>query len=193
MDYAAHYDRLILKARFRTEISGYYERHHVTPKCLGGSDAVENLVNLTPEEHYVAHQLLVKIHPHHYGIAYAAMLMSRKGRGNGRVGNKFYGWLKVRFSKLKSEHASEQMKGNSIRKGIEHSVETRIKIGEKSKLMWLDEGVKVNHSVRVKKMWEDADARKRMTGNAVGKRTGKALENIIAANKRRARDVNLGV
>jgi hypothetical protein len=30
---------------------------------MDGSDLVSNLVYLTPEEHYVAHQLLVKMYP----------------------------------------------------------------------------------------------------------------------------------
>ena len=33
----------------------YFERHHVTPRCLGGDDSDSNLVLLTPEEHYVCH------------------------------------------------------------------------------------------------------------------------------------------
>jgi hypothetical protein len=39
------------------------ERHHIVPKCLGGSDEEDNIVLLTFREHYVAHALLTKIHP----------------------------------------------------------------------------------------------------------------------------------
>jgi len=31
---------------------------------MGGSDDKSNLVDLTPEEHFLAHQLLLKIHRH---------------------------------------------------------------------------------------------------------------------------------
>lgn len=37
------------------------ERHHIIPKSLGGSNKKDNLVILTCREHFVAHQLLVKI------------------------------------------------------------------------------------------------------------------------------------
>ena len=32
-----------------------YHRHHIVPKFLGGTDEVDNLVYLTPEEHAQAH------------------------------------------------------------------------------------------------------------------------------------------
>lgn len=37
------------------------ETHHIVPKCMGGSNDKENLVNLTAREHFVAHKLLYKI------------------------------------------------------------------------------------------------------------------------------------
>jgi hypothetical protein len=36
------------------------ERHHILPKSLGGNDCKDNLVNLTPREHYICHLLLTK-------------------------------------------------------------------------------------------------------------------------------------
>jgi hypothetical protein len=36
----------------------YYERHHIIPKSLGGSNASENLVLLSAREHFIAHLLL---------------------------------------------------------------------------------------------------------------------------------------
>jgi 5-methylcytosine-specific restriction endonuclease McrA len=61
MNYKKIYERIIDRARSRDLLS-YKERHHIIPRCLGGSDDISNLVDLTPEEHYVCHQLLVKIH-----------------------------------------------------------------------------------------------------------------------------------
>lgn len=62
MNYQKHYELLIERAKSRT-LAGYFERHHIIPKCMGGSDEPENIANLAPEEHFVAHQLLVKIYP----------------------------------------------------------------------------------------------------------------------------------
>ena len=55
MDYKKIYQQIIDRARSRS-ITGYKETHHIIPRCLGGTDDPMNLVDLTPEEHYVAHQ-----------------------------------------------------------------------------------------------------------------------------------------
>ena len=57
MNYSAIYDSLINRARLRA-LTSYKEGHHIVPKCMGGTDDKDNLVDLTPEEHYLAHQLL---------------------------------------------------------------------------------------------------------------------------------------
>jgi hypothetical protein len=57
VNYKKHYDALMKRAVGR-ERRGVMELHHVVPRCLGGTDEHGNLVLLTPEEHYVAHQLL---------------------------------------------------------------------------------------------------------------------------------------
>lgn len=49
------------RARVR-EVDGYVERHHIKPRCLGGSDRSSNIVKLTYREHFLAHWLLTKIH-----------------------------------------------------------------------------------------------------------------------------------
>ena len=105
MNYRKIYISLIEKAKNR-DIDGYYEKHHIVPRCLGGNDSPDNLVRLTPEEHYVAHQLLVKIHPDSHALAKAAAMMIPN-----RPTNKMYGWVRRRFSIAKSVEQSG--KGNS--------------------------------------------------------------------------------
>ena len=39
----------------------YSEKHHVIPRCLGGNNSKENLVDLTAREHFVCHLLLTKM------------------------------------------------------------------------------------------------------------------------------------
>jgi hypothetical protein len=39
----------------------YFEKHHIIPKCLGGSNEKSNLVFLTAREHFVCHRLLTKM------------------------------------------------------------------------------------------------------------------------------------
>ena len=74
MNYLMHYNQLINRAKTRV-LSDYCESHHIIPKCMNGSDDSHNLVNLTPEEHYLAHQLLMKIYPTNHKLVYAATMM----------------------------------------------------------------------------------------------------------------------
>lgn len=98
MDYTQHYAHLVNRANHR-ELDGYVEVHHIIPRCMGGDDSGENLVSLTAKEHYVAHQLLVKIHPSHQGLIFATHAMSNMGKIKARE----YSWLKQRRSVMLSE------------------------------------------------------------------------------------------
>lgn len=60
---------------------------------MGGGDELSNLVNLTPEEHFLAHQLLVKMYPEHGALATAAYMMTVSSTRQVRS-NKLYGWLR---------------------------------------------------------------------------------------------------
>lgn len=115
MNYQNHYDKLINRARNRS-LSGYVEIHHVVPRCIGGGDEPENLVKLTPEEHYVAHQLLVKLHPSERKLVFAAWMMC-----NGKQrSNKRYAWLKQRHRKVLSEtHSGKKMSDENRKKLLE--------------------------------------------------------------------------
>lgn len=112
MNYLAHYGRLIERARNRL-LKGYRERHHVLPRCMGGGDEPSNLVNLTAEEHYVAHQLLVKMYPDVRGLATAAVRMARQCSSN-----KAYGWLRKRHSEYVRTHKHSQDVRDRISKSL---------------------------------------------------------------------------
>lgn len=110
MDYSRAYDNLMTRAQERERPEGYAESHHILPRCMKGPDVAANRVWLTAREHYVAHQLLVKIHPGHHGLLYAAMMMTRRGRSQGRVGNRYYAWLKARYSESQSVLMKERLR-----------------------------------------------------------------------------------
>lgn len=46
MDYNKLYDSLIARAKTRI-LDCYRERHHIIPKCLGGSNLKDNIAELT--------------------------------------------------------------------------------------------------------------------------------------------------
>jgi hypothetical protein len=99
MDYKQIYENIINRARGR-QIRGYTERHHIIPRCIGGSDNVENLVSLTAKEHFVCHQLLVKIYPNNVKLIFAISAMARLRDGE-RVGCREYNWLKNKISEAR--------------------------------------------------------------------------------------------
>ncbi|QIQ61771.1 putative homing endonuclease [Salmonella phage rabagast] len=65
---------------------------------MGGKNDKDNLVELTPEEHYLVHQLLVKIYPNNFKLAFAANAMCINNEFSGRSCNKLFGWLRRRLS-----------------------------------------------------------------------------------------------
>lgn len=93
MNYQKIYQTLIQTRKTRIlEDTIYTETHHILPRCLGGTDDIDNLINLTPEEHVIAHLLLVKIHPNNPKLIYAANMMTNRIKNN-----KEYGWVKRAF------------------------------------------------------------------------------------------------
>lgn len=109
LKYQLHYDKLILRGQLRATnrtdanliLNGYCEEHHIIPLCLGGQDTSNNKVFLSPEEHFVAHQLLSMIYPSHQGITFAISLMS-VDEHNRRINNKQFGWIKRRISVMRT-------------------------------------------------------------------------------------------
>jgi hypothetical protein len=98
MNYQKIYEKIIDRAKNR-ELTCYKEKHHILPRCLGGTDDKSNLVDLTPEEHYLSHQLLLKMHPNNPKLVYALIKMS----GNKFCNNKLYGWIKKKLGKCKAK------------------------------------------------------------------------------------------
>jgi hypothetical protein len=96
MNYQKIYNNIIRRGQNRI-LEGYKEKHHIVPRCIGGTDDADNLVSLTPEEHYLCHLLLVKIHPNNIRLVRAAMFMV-SSNSNVQRNNKAYGWLKRQYS-----------------------------------------------------------------------------------------------
>ena len=53
-----------------------YETHHIKPRCMNGTDDIDNLIDLTPREHYIAHKLLAEEYPNNKKIICAWHFMS---------------------------------------------------------------------------------------------------------------------
>jgi len=95
MNYQNIYNNLILKAQSRassriqaSQLFPLVHGHHIIPKCMGGPDINSNIVYFTPREHFIAHVLLIKIYPNHFGLLQAIKLMKSE-----TTNSKTYEWI----------------------------------------------------------------------------------------------------
>lgn len=138
MDYQRIYFELVSRAIERV---GYVEKHHILPRCLDGLDNAENLVNLYPEEHYLAHLLLCKIYPGNQKLLYAAMNMTTGSMiNNGKRNNKAYGWLRRQYIESMSGDNNPARRDPNLQKeaakkrvGQRRTEETKIRMSNAQK------------------------------------------------------------
>jgi len=59
--YKGWYEQIVLTAQARTLPNNvYFEKHHIIPQSIGGSNKKINLISLTAKEHFICHRLLTK-------------------------------------------------------------------------------------------------------------------------------------
>jgi len=118
MDYLKHYFKLIEKSRQRNlNDMLFYEKHHIIPKSIFNDTNVQkilniykiknvkekiNIVYLLPEEHFVAHLLLVKICYFINTNSFYRMLFAVTFMKNRVKNNKEYKWLRTQFRNMMS-------------------------------------------------------------------------------------------
>lgn len=123
MNYAAIYDRFIkdrrAKERALCSTGVETERHHVVPKSRGGGDDDQNLITLTPEDHFFAHLLLAKIYGGGMWLAVRRMRWGRIGGDRPWVrGRYMYGVARRR----QAAWASASQKGRDGRRGADNGM-----------------------------------------------------------------------
>lgn len=59
----------------KSKLAGYYEKHHIIPRCMGGLDEDSNYVLLTTKEHILAHLLLARINYDNLKVVSASLAM----------------------------------------------------------------------------------------------------------------------
>lgn len=165
-------------AKSRTNLNGYFEKHHIIPKSLGGTDSLDNLIKLTAREHFICHWLLTKmcidINSRNKMI-YALYCMRRKSKNHQRYNNKITARVyenlkgnivvtdeirqkisKANTGKQKPENykqlMSQKMSGeNNHFYGKSHDVTTKSKISEtlKGRVPW-NKGISMTDEAKLK-------------------------------------------
>lgn len=131
-----------VKTLARNKKDAYYESHHIHPRCLGGSDSKENLVLLTPREHFLAHYLLCKMYEgtaEYYKLLNAFVCMRVREERQPFINSRLYNKARHTFAEMKSA----QLKGKRVLpEGFKHSIESKEKISQAQKklvMMWNDD------------------------------------------------------
>ena len=158
MNYEEIYSKIISRAKEANREKGvetYYEKHHIVPRCIGGSNEKSNMVLLTAKEHFLCHKILTYIYKESKQLAFAFIAICNvrnkgqvhrytptsreyqqakqhygqlmQGSGNPRYGKEGY-WK----GKQKSEEHIDKIRcgnlGNQNRRGKELSVEARLNV-----------------------------------------------------------------
>ena len=99
-----HYSRYqrFMDALNGQSIDGYCEVHHIVPRSLGGSNDKDNLISLTPRQHYIAHWMLWKACG---GVAGRSFFMMSNLGKYGKVNSTTYAQVRENYS----EQVKQQM------------------------------------------------------------------------------------
>lgn len=129
--YTAWYNNIIQRAKGRI-LNPPYEKHHVVPKSLGGSNLKENIVRLTAHEHFVCHLLLTKMVEgrNREKMIYAAWSMANLENQNQqryKITGRMYSILRQEYSKVKAMHTklNNPMHDPEIRKRHQEAINRR--------------------------------------------------------------------
>jgi hypothetical protein len=102
----------------------YFESHHIIPRSLGGYNNPENLVLLTPKEHYICHLLLTKMLTgnNYHKMLYAFNRITNICNYGFKQNSRIYQILRLEFSKMRSSLSKGS--GNNFH-GKSHAQKTK--------------------------------------------------------------------
>lgn len=124
-------DILNKRGRFVSD-DEYHEKHHITPRCLNGTDDEDNLIDLYAREHFIAHKLLAEENPNNEKLTYAWWMMSNclgtDEQARYELTPEEYESARIAFAKIRSEQSRGE---NNNFYGKHHTEETKAKMKEK--------------------------------------------------------------
>jgi hypothetical protein len=79
----------------------YYEKHHIIPRCMKGTNNKDNLVLLTAREHFLCHWSLIEMYPEENKLKYAFWMMCfcKTDERDYYVSSRMYEYAKCEFIK----------------------------------------------------------------------------------------------
>jgi hypothetical protein len=106
--YTRWYNQILNRAKGRI-LEPPFERHHIKPRSLGGTDDRDNIAFITPREHFICHWLLIKMTTgeEYYKMLNALRMMRAENPGQKRyktkITSRVYESIKLEYARLQSE------------------------------------------------------------------------------------------
>lgn len=132
MNYQRIHDQIVERAKTR-KLTGYKERHHIIPRCMGGTNDEKNLVDLTAREHFIVHKLLCEIYPDNDKLFFAyrimAVMNSDSQQRDYNISSREFSYIRELSSKIISKQNKGRTAWNKGKTNI-YSAETIRKISD---------------------------------------------------------------
>jgi hypothetical protein len=130
MNYQKIYDQFIADRRLKESLlAAPYDRHHILPKCFGGTNTAENLIALSFADHLFAHLLLAQIY--RGKMRYAAQVMLNRVPGTcGKIARRQYGWVRAQHARETALWQTQRMQNPELRKRTADALKGKPKSAE---------------------------------------------------------------
>lgn len=170
MDHAKQYQLLVetrkqIDRKFFTGCG--FERHHIIPKSLGGTNDKSNIVVLTPREHCLAHMLLAKMYTGEARgkMCYALISLAKlRNKNRSAITSREY-------ERLRKAHTAATMDPDyralrSANTAKQWTPERRAAVAEKTRQQWQNgpkresfasDAYRSKKSEQMKQRWQDSD------------------------------------
>ncbi len=157
---------------------GYSEEHHIIPRCMGGLNDRDNLIDLFAEEHFIAHKLLAFENPDNDELqrAFSAMAHVRREGRKYNVSEEDYAYIRFQNSqRLKQQWNDSEYRENMSNMMTELWQNPEFK--EKATASWKNEERRKNQSELMRKLNNNPDIIEKKT-NALHKWCDKAVQQL---------------
>lgn len=195
MNYVSLYNNIVSQYK-RTKLDCYTEKHHIIPRCAGGTDDDDNLVDLPARVHYICHRILVKLYSgsikHKLASAFWAMSNQTSERMQYlKITSRMYETAKMMFIesyKYRPKHKRTFEHIDALRSGhAEYMANNKEEFSQKIKDSYTDE-----RRERIRQMtlqhWQDPEYREKVIANSKAAYTNERRDQTSIQSKERWKD-----
>jgi hypothetical protein len=177
MNYKNIYNQLCERSQSRKWEPFTYEKHHIVPKSLGGTDAKSNIAILTPREHALAHLLLVRFltGEHKAKMIYALKSMiGYRNKHRNQLTTQQYETLRQAYQSLSKSPEYSAWRSEITR--AQWTPERRAAVAEKTRQQWANgpkreafasDAYRAKCSANMKDRWQDPEYQKFISESAL--------------------------